>query len=307
MGGALLQAGAAAVTLSESYASADRISELLGVGEIRDACPRLPVSLTERVTFDRVSFSYTPGGPVLESLSFDIPPDNITALVGVSGAGKSTIAKLALGLYQPTLGRVLIDGHDFADLDVPSFRRMSGYVPQSVMLLSGSIRDNILFGRTTASAQQFESACRCALVDEFAERLPSGYDTPIGERGVQLSGGQAQRIAIARALLLDPQILVLDEPTATLDAESAEAVYQAIHSSVLGRTTLIIAHSLSIIRNARQILVVAGGRLVECGTHEELVSVNGTYRQMFAGELDAEFGRNVMRRRRFNATVSVLK
>lgn len=256
MGAALLDAGTAAITISESFAGAERLSELFEVEiDSRSGLP-CPGIASGRLTFDAVSFSYKADRPVLDCASLELLPNSVTAVVGASGTGKSTIAKLALGLHLPSSGRILIDGYDLLSIDLASFHAHVGYVPQEVLLVSGTIRENILFGRSDISRDSFAHACRLALVDEFADLLPLGYDTPVGERGARISGGQAQRIAIARALLLDPKLLVLDEPTATLDGASAEYVHQAIRAGANGRTTLVITHSPALIRLATTVFTV---------------------------------------------------
>jgi ABC-type multidrug transport system fused ATPase/permease subunit len=271
MAGALLQGGAAAIQISESLAGVDRLRELLAEIREQDEPGRTTRfrSGPGRIVFDNVSFSYGRGVEVLKNISFELAPGTVTALVGASGAGKSTIAAIASCLYTPTSGRVLVDGYDLRTVKLDSYRKQLGIVPQDAMLMSGTVRENILMARTTATDAEFRWACRNARVNEFAERFPAGYETEIGERGVQLSGGQRQRIAIARALLADPRILILDEPTASLDDDSAERVHEALARAAEGRTTILIAHSLAGIRRAQQVLVLENGSIVARGTPAE--------------------------------------
>lgn len=266
MAGALVQGGAASIQISESLAGVDRLCELL-----RQPCEDREVGRATtfrsgpgRIVFDDVSFMYARGVPVVERISFELAPGSITALVGPSGAGKSTIAAIAASLYTPTSGRVLVDGYDLRAVRLESYRRQIGYVPQDAALTSGTIRDNVLLGRSTATEAEFRWACRQARVSDFAEQFPAGYETEIGERGAQLSGGQRQRIAIARALLGDPRVLILDEPTASLDGESAEMVREALAAAVEGRTTILISHALPEIRRAHRVLVLECGHVVAC-------------------------------------------
>jgi len=205
----------------------------------------------------------------------------VTALVGSSGTGKSTIISLLCAFHTPTTGRVVVDDMDLAQVDLNTFRSQLGVVLQDSFLFDGSIRENILFSRPNATEEQFLFACRTARVDEFAERYPEQYDTIVGERGVKLSGGQRQRLSIARALLAEPRILILDEATSSLDSESEAMIQAGLNQLMQGRTTFVIAHRLSTIRRADQILVVEGGRIVERGNHAELFAQRGRYFDLY--------------------------
>ena len=264
-------------------AGLDRTTEIMNVGE-EDAAPARQVAISEirgEVRFDEVSFEYEPGKPVLHGISFDAQPGSVTALVGSSGSGKSTIISLICGFHTATGGAILVDGVDLATLKLSSYREMLGVVLQETFLFDGNIRENILFSRPQASEAQLMEACRVARVDEFAERFPEGYDTIVGERGVKLSGGQRQRISIARAILADPRILILDEATSSLDSESEAMIQGGLNILMKGRTTFVIAHRLSTIRRADQILVVEQGNIVERGTHESLYALGGRYYELY--------------------------
>ena len=269
--------------LTEAMAGLDRTTEIMNVGE-EDAAPARQVAISElrgEVRFDEVSFEYEPGKPVLHGISFDAQPGSVTALVGSSGSGKSTIISLICGFHTATGGAILVDGVDLATLKLSSYREMLGVVLQETFLFDGNIRENILFSRPQASEAQLMEACRVARVDEFAERFPEGYDTIVGERGVKLSGGQRQRISIARAILADPRILILDEATSSLDSESEAMIQGGLNILMKGRTTFVIAHRLSTIRRADQILVVEQGNIVERGTHESLYALGGRYYELY--------------------------
>ncbi len=232
------------------------------------------------VTFDNVSFGYTEAQRALENVTFTIEPGETVAFAGPSGGGKSTLVKLLFRYYDPQSGRVLIDGNDLRDLDLQTYRTQTGYVPQEVEIMSGTIWDNIKYGHPTADDDAVRHAAKLARVDEFATQLPDGYETRVGERGMKLSGGQRQRVGIARALLTDPSILVFDEATSNLDAESERAIQEAL-KTVEGRKTLIlIAHRLSTIMHADKIIIIDGGRVAEVGTHEQLMRQNGLYHKL---------------------------
>jgi len=212
----------------------------------------------------------------------DFPePGTVTALVGSSGSGKSTIISLLCAFHTPNGGRVVVDEVDLAHVNLNTFRSQLGVVFQDSFLFDGTIRENIMFSRPDATEDQFLSACRTARVDEFAERYPDGYETVVGERGVKLSGGQRQRLSIARALLAQPRILILDEATSSLDSESEAMIQAGLAQLMQGRTTFVIAHRLSTIRRADQILVVEQGRVVEHGTHSELYALGGRYHDLY--------------------------
>ena len=231
--------------------------------------------ITGDIAFDDVSFAYATGEQVLSNISFRAATGTTTALVGSTGSGKSTIIGLVAAFYRPTKGRVLIDGVDLSTARLASYCRGLGVVLQDGFLFDGTIRDNVALSRPDASDAAIHRACKTAHVDEFAERLPDKYDTAVGERAVRLSGGQRQRISIARAVLADPEILILDEATSSLDSESEALIQDGLRHLMRGRTTLVIAHRLSTIRSADQILVVEGGRIVERGDHATLYAARG--------------------------------
>jgi ABC-type multidrug transport system fused ATPase/permease subunit len=233
------------------------------------------------VVFDNVTFAYNPDREVLHAISFTSLPGTVTAFVGPSGSGKSTTIGLISAFYKPTGGQILVDGIDLDTVQLPSFRSQLGVVLQETFLFDGSIRDNVVFARPDATEEDFLEACRIARVDEFAEKLDSKYDTIVGERGVKLSGGQRQRLSIARAILADPRILILDEATSSLDSESEAMIQEGLSHLMKGRTTFVIAHRLSTIRRADQILVVEDGRIAERGTHSELFRLHGRYWDMY--------------------------
>ena len=269
--------------LTEAFAGLDRTTEILSEME-ENADPKrvgfMP-PITGRVEFEQVEFAYDEGKPVLHGIDFLAEPGSVTALVGSSGSGKSTIISLVCAFHTPTVGRVLVDGQDLAAVDLNSYRSQLGVVLQDSFLFDGSIKDNVMFSRPEATEEQFLFACRTARVDEFAERFPEQYDTIVGERGVKLSGGQRQRLSIARALLAQPRILILDEATSSLDSESEHMIQEGLNQLMLGRTTFVIAHRLSTIRRADQILVVEGGKIVERGDHEKLFALRGRYYDLY--------------------------
>ena len=250
-----------------------------------DGKPKLEVK-EGRIVFDDVHFSYRPGEPVLEGLSFSGEPNATTALVGPSGSGKSTIVSLIQRFYRPESGVVRIDGQDIAGVDLASLREKIAFVSQDVFLFRGTIRENIALGRPGATQAEIEAAARHANAHDFIMGFAQGYDTPTGEQGTQLSGGQRQRIAIARAILKNAPIILLDEPTAALDSESEREVQKALDDLRHGRTTIIVAHRLQTIVNADRICVIEAGRLVEAGAHAELLTKQGHYHAFFS----AQFG-----------------
>jgi subfamily B ATP-binding cassette protein MsbA len=218
---------------------------------------------------------------VLHDISFDAAPGTVTALVGSSGSGKSTIISLLCAFHTPSEGRVLVDGIDLSTVELGSYRAQLGVVLQESFLFDGTIRENVMFSRPEASETEFLFACRTARVDEFAERFTASYDTVVGERGVKLSGGQRQRLSIARALLAQPRILILDEATSSLDSESEAMIQAGLNQLMQGRTTFVIAHRLSTIRRADQILVIESGRILERGTHRQLYALRGRYYELY--------------------------
>jgi ABC-type multidrug transport system fused ATPase/permease subunit len=269
--------------LSEALAGLERTREVLRERP-EDADPMRTVelpSLRGDVTFDRVCFSYDAGKEVLDDVSFRAAPGTVTALVGPSGAGKSTIIGLVAAFHMPTAGAVRVDGVDLSTVRLGSFRTQLGVVLQETFLFDGTIRENVAFARPDATEAEILEACRIARVDEFAERFDQRYDTLVGERGVKLSGGQRQRVSIARAILANPRILILDEATSSLDSESEALIQMGLGYLMQGRTTFVIAHRLSTIRRADQILVVEAGRIVEYGTHESLLTAHGRYFELY--------------------------
>jgi ABC-type multidrug transport system fused ATPase/permease subunit len=228
-----------------------------------------------------VSFAYDSRKKVLHEVSFRSEPGTVTALVGPSGAGKSTIIGLIAAFYVPKSGRVLVDDIDLATVKLDSYRTQLGVVLQETFLFDGTIRENVAFARPDATEDEIMAACRIARVDEFAESFEKKYDTVVGERGVKLSGGQKQRVSIARAILADPRILILDEATSSLDSESEALIQEGLRYLMRGRTTFVIAHRLSTIRRAEQILVIEGGRIIERGTHESLYAAGGRYFDLY--------------------------
>jgi len=268
---------------SDGMAGLERTTEILKEN-VEDADPLRTASIgTIRgdVAFDNVSFSYEKGREVLHGVSFESRPGTATALVGPSGSGKSTIIGLVAAFYTPDSGRVLVDGVDLATVRLETFRTQLGIVLQDTFLFDGTIRENVAFSRPDASEEDILAACRIARVDEFAEAFEEGYQTVIGERGVRLSGGQKQRISIARAILADPRILILDEATSSLDSESEALIQEGLSFLMRGRTTFVIAHRLSTIRRSDQILVIEGGRIVERGTHASLYARGGRYFELY--------------------------
>jgi subfamily B ATP-binding cassette protein MsbA len=249
-----------------------------------DKDPRRTKKLGEirgRVEFDHVSFAYEKDKPVLHDVSFVAEPGTVTALVGSSGSGKSTIIGLISAFHTPNEGAVWVDGVDLSTVDIGSYRTQLGVVLQESFLFDGTIRENVEFARPGATSEQVMEACRIANVNEFVDRFPDKFDTIVGERGVKLSGGQRQRVSIARAILADPRILILDEATSSLDSESEALIQEGLKFLMRGRTTFVIAHRLSTIRRADQILVVEGGKIAERGDHARLFSDRGRYFDLY--------------------------
>jgi ABC-type multidrug transport system fused ATPase/permease subunit len=269
--------------LTEAFAGLDRTNEIMAEleeNQVPGRTVKMP-PIEGRVRFEDVEFAYQPEKPVLHGVSFSADPGTVTALVGSSGSGKSTIISLLCAFHTPSKGRVVVDDIDLAHVDLNTYRSQLGVVLQDSFLFDGTIRENILFSRPDATEEEFLFACRTARVDEFAERFPEAYDTIVGERGVKLSGGQRQRLSIARALLAQPRILILDEATSSLDSESEAMIQVGLNQLMQGRTTFVIAHRLSTIRRADCILVVEGGRIVERGNHAELFALGGRYYDLY--------------------------
>jgi subfamily B ATP-binding cassette protein MsbA len=269
--------------ITEAITGLERTREILTENkEDEDPTRRVVLDrITGLVEFDEVHFSYEPGKEVLHGISFVAKPGTMTALVGPSGSGKSTIIGLVSAFYTPTAGRVLVDGTDLSTVRLSSYRTQLGVVLQDTFLFDGSIRQNVAYAKPDASDEEVLKACRIARVDEFAEMFENKYDTVVGERGVKLSGGQKQRVSIARAILADPRILILDEATSSLDSESEALIQEGLRYLMRGRTTFVIAHRLSTIRRADQILVIQDGRILERGTHDSLYAAQGRYYELY--------------------------
>ena len=269
--------------ITEAITGLERTREILNES-MEDQDPRRTATLSRiegRVQFDDVHFSYESNKEVLHGISFHSEPGTVTALVGPSGSGKSTIIGLISAFYVPTQGRVLVDGIDVATVRLSSYRTQLGVVLQETFLFDGTIRENVSYARPEATEEEIMAACRIARVDEFAENFEKKYDTLVGERGVKLSGGQKQRVSIARAILADPRILILDEATSSLDSESEALIQEGLKYLMRGRTTFVIAHRLSTIRRAEQILVIQDGRILERGTHASLYASQGRYFELY--------------------------
>jgi ABC-type multidrug transport system fused ATPase/permease subunit len=271
--------------ISEAIAGVDRTREVLSEAE-EDSDPRRtfefkPSELQGHIAFEDVGFAYDVDKPVLTGISFDAAPGTVTALVGPSGSGKSTIISLVSAFHNPVDGKILVDGVDLTTVALGSYRSHLGLVLQESFLFDGTIHDNVAFARPDASHEEIVEASRIARVDEFAQRFPEGYNTIVGERGVKLSGGQRQRISIARAILADPKILILDEATSSLDSESEALIQEGLSYLMAGRTTFVIAHRLSTIRRADQILVIEDGRIRERGNHATLLAAHGRYYDLY--------------------------
>ncbi|MBO6661906.1 MAG: ABC transporter ATP-binding protein [Roseivirga sp.] len=269
--------------ITEAFAGLDRTEEIMQTPSEEDDTSRTEELgiIHGEVKFDQVSFAYEEDDDVIKHVSFNAPAGSVTALVGSSGSGKSTIAGLAATFLNPREGTITIDGTDLSKVKLRSFRSQLGVVLQDDFLFEGTIRDNILFPRPESTEAELQAAVKAAYVNEFTDRFEKGLDTVIGERGVKLSGGQRQRLAIARAILADPRILILDEATSNLDTESESYIQQSLNELMKGRTTFVIAHRLSTIKRADQILVIEKGEIAEQGTHDELIAKEGRYYQLY--------------------------
>jgi ABC-type multidrug transport system fused ATPase/permease subunit len=279
--------------ITEAFAGLDRIREILDMRtELDEDADRAPVQqLTGDVAFDDVWFEYNEGQPVLRGVSFQAAAGTTTALVGSSGSGKSTLISIVMAFNRPTKGRVLVDGMDLADLRLMDYREQLASVLQENFLFDGSIAANVGYAKPGATLDEIKDACRIAHCDEFISQFPQGYDTIVGERGIKLSGGQRQRVSIARAILANPRILILDEATSSLDSESEQMIQDGLRRLRSGRTSFVIAHRLSTIRSADQILVLEAGQIVEHGTHAELLALGGRYRQLYDKQYNFETDR----------------
>ena len=275
----ILQIGNIGSQFTEAFAGLDRTEEIMSLNPEEDQEIRTVElnSIEGEVIFNDVSFSYLEDSEVIKNISFKAKKGSVTALVGTSGSGKSTIVGLAASFLNPNSGNITIDGVDLSKIKLSSYRKKLGVVLQDDFLFEGSIKDNILFSKPNASKKQLDDAVIAANVNEFTDRFEDGIDTLIGERGVKLSGGQRQRITIARAIIADPRILILDEATSNLDNESESLIQESLKKLMKGRTTFVIAHRLSTIRQADQILVIENGKIAEKGTHDKLLSLEGRY------------------------------
>jgi ATP-binding cassette, subfamily B, bacterial len=274
--------------LQRSLAAMERVFEVLGMEGDKPDRPdaRDAPGVVDEIRFEDVEFEYREGRPVVREFNVVAPGGSVVALVGRSGAGKTTVTDLVARFHDPTRGRILVNGMDIRDFRLRTYRDLLAIVQQDVFLFDGSVRDNIAYGRHDANDAEIEDAARRANAHEFIEKLPLGYETFVGERGVKLSGGQQQRLAIARAILADPQILILDEATSNLDTESEQLIQASMATLLAGRTTFVIAHRLSTIRMADSILLMEDGRVIERGTHQELMDARGTYHEMVLRQME---------------------
>jgi ABC-type multidrug transport system fused ATPase/permease subunit len=295
MAAPLISIASIGTQLTEAFAGLDRIREILDM-ETEDEADAAKPSLGPiqgHIRFEDVWFEYSADRPVLKGVTFDAPPGTTTALVGSSGSGKSTLISLVMAFNRPLKGRVLVDGSDLGDIPLRDYREQLASVLQENFLFDGTIADNIGYANPGSTLDEIKHAARVAHCEEFILRFPEGYDTIVGERGIKLSGGQRQRVSIARAILAQPRVLILDEATSSLDSESEEMIQDGLRALRTGRTTFVIAHRLSTIRSADQILVMENGEIVERGTHEALLAANGRYRQLYDKQYKLETNRFV--------------
>jgi subfamily B ATP-binding cassette protein MsbA len=272
----------------EAIAAGERFFEILDeTTEVKDAPDAIDLpAIQGKMVFDEVTFRYGTGDNVLHDIAFEMAPGEMVALVGPSGAGKTSIANLICRFYDPNQGKIMIDGHDLRRIKLSSLRQQVAVVLQDSFLFNSSVVENILYGKPEATREKLTQAAKAANAHEFIMQLPEGYDTEIGERGVKLSGGQKQRLALARAILADPRILILDEATSSVDAETEFLIQQALERVLEGRTSLVIAHRLSTVRNADKIIVLDQGRIVEVGQHDELLQGGGLYSQLYQRQVE---------------------
>jgi ATP-binding cassette subfamily B protein len=268
------------------------LEERTEIGDRPDARPL--VADGGEVVFDDLSFAYDPRRPVLDDVSFTVPPGKTVAIVGASGAGKSTISRLLYRFYDATSGRITIDGQDIRDVTQDSLRAAIGIVPQDTVLFNDTIFYNIAYGRPGATPSEVEQAAKLARIHDFVVGLPDGYDSTVGERGLKLSGGEKQRVAIARTILKAPRILLFDEATSALDTHTEKEIQASLREVSAGRTTLIIAHRLSTVVDADEILVLDDGRIVERGRHGQVLALGGRYAEMWARQQEVEEAREVL-------------
>jgi ATP-binding cassette, subfamily B, bacterial len=268
-------------SVQQSFTAAGRVFEVLDTPlEVQNQRSAIvPARLTGRLAFEGVTFGYLPDANVLEEVSFEAAPGQVVGIFGATGVGKSTLLSLIPRFYDPQHGRILADGRDLREYDLDAYRRQIGIVYQESFLFSNTVAANIAFGNPRATQEQIEQAARTASAHEFIMELPHGYETVLGESGVDLSGGQRQRLALARALLLRPPILILDDPTASVDPKTEHEIVSALRQAMTGRTAFVVANRLSLLRRADVILVLEKGRLARMGRHEELVHVSGIYRE----------------------------
>jgi len=293
MAAPVVQIASIGTQVSEAFAGLDRIHDLMTMKteDDEDSSRAVLDQIDGEIVFEDVSFEYNPGVPVLKHVSFIAPAGTTTALVGSSGSGKSTLISLVMAFNRPKSGRILVDGQDLTSVRLRDYRSQLGVVLQDNFLFDGTVGDNIRYGRMDASMDEIRKVSLVAHADEFIDKFEKKYDTVVGERGVKLSGGQRQRVAIARAILADPRILVLDEATSSLDSESEALIQDGLRSLRIGRTTFVIAHRLSTVRSADQILVLEHGEIVERGTHAELLALGGRYRTLYDKQYQLESDR----------------